>query len=174
MAGAPLSNYLSVWTSSAYYYNTSGVIQYPASVQKMASSYPVPIYSDTSERLNQLTAYYLNTDIASGTRVNGNARNVIATITPVDTQVGMIFSKSVCLSTSLIKRPSGSRIRMATLRISLMLDKTTILRVGVSGLLSRRWINSFFLAYMYRKWSLWVCHRISLIISLSQNLILRK
>ena len=92
MVGAPLPNYLSVWTSSAYYYNTSGVIQYPASVQKMASSYPVPIYSDTSARLNQLTAYYLNTDIASGTRVNGNARNVIATITPVDTQVGMIFS----------------------------------------------------------------------------------
>ena len=92
MAQQPLNNYLSVWSSSAYYYSTSGVIQYPASVQKMAGSYPTAVYSDTSARLNQLTAYYLNTDIATGTRVNGRAGNVIASITPVDTQVGMIFS----------------------------------------------------------------------------------
>ena len=91
-SSAPLPNYLTVWTSSPYYYNTSGIKVFPPSVQKMANSYPIPVYSNSSARLNQLTSYYLNTDIAAGTYVNGQAQSVIATMTPVNTQVGMIYS----------------------------------------------------------------------------------
>jgi len=92
MGGFPVSNYLSVWSSSTFSYSPTGTKVYPASVPKLAGSYPIPIYANTSARLNQLTAYYLNTDLASGTWINGNARNVIASITPVDAQVGAIYS----------------------------------------------------------------------------------
>jgi len=92
MAGAPLHNYLTVWTSSTFTYNSSGVKVYPSTVPKLGGTYNIPVYSQTSARLNTLTAYYLNTDIASGSFLNGQAKNVISTITPVDAQVGAIYS----------------------------------------------------------------------------------
>ena len=90
---APTANFLTIWTSQPYQYTTSGTKSYSANPVTWNNGGQItPIYSDTSARLNQLTAYYLNSDISAGTYINGQASSVISTITPVNAQVGAIYS----------------------------------------------------------------------------------